>query len=221
LANTIFVCTAREAENLGRFLNELLKELSCWHADKALYEKEAFGPKKDLPGFAKKLVSETQVGEFLEYEDFRRILYKWHKNINNALKICLTGGEYMHIQNAITILKSIHQVFPVVNWNGRDMLTSVTELSKKERREDLKLAATAVLVMLKKRETRWVFPQAFNLASDLELPLFRINTDVFQIDPAQGTGRAGSARPITPQPDSGAGKTLNPEASDFKPKPQK
>ncbi|KAH0562451.1 hypothetical protein GP486_002854 [Trichoglossum hirsutum] len=203
LANTIFVCTAREAENLGRFLNELLRELGSWHADKTLYEKEAFGQKRDLPGFAKKLVSETQVGEFLEYEDFRRILYKWHKNINNALKTCLTGGEYMHIQNAITILKSIHQVFPVVNWNGRDMLTSVTELSKKEKREDIKLAATAVLVMLKKRETRWVFPQAFNL-----------------IDAAQGAGRAGSARPITPQPDSAAGKTLNPEASDFKPKPQ-
>jgi THO complex subunit 2 len=179
LANLIFVCTAREVENLGRFLNELLKELSGWHADKALYEKEAFGPKKDLPGFAKKLISETQVGEFLEYEDFRRILYKWHKNINNALRTCLSGGEYMHIQNAITILKSIHQVFPIVNWNGRDMLTSVTELSKKEKREDVKLAATAVLGMLKKREGNWVFPQAFNLVSYFELPVFYSNTNAF------------------------------------------
>ena len=165
LANLVFICSAREAENLGRFLNELLKDLSRWHADKAVYEKEAFGMKKDLPGFAKKLVKDKVPETVLEYEDFRRLLYKWHKNINTALKACLTGGEYMHIRNAIIILKAVHQYFPAVNWIGRDQVTSVVELSKSEKREDLKIAAMSLLGSLRKREKQWLLPQAFNLVS--------------------------------------------------------
>ena len=165
LANTIFICTAREAENLARFLNELLRDLGRWHADRAVYEKEAFGSKRELTGFVKKMSKSGVPESFLEYEDFRRLLYKWHKHINTALKVCLTSGEYMHIRNAIVVLKGIHQYFPAVNWNGRDQLTSVTELINTEKREDLKIAATSLLGNLKRREKQWMLPQAFNLVS--------------------------------------------------------
>lgn len=37
----IFQCTSKEADNLGHFLNETLRDLGRWHADKAVYEKEA------------------------------------------------------------------------------------------------------------------------------------------------------------------------------------
>ena len=165
LANLLFMCTAREAENLARFLNELLKDLGRWHADKALYEKEAFGVKRDLPGFAKKLAKDKEPESLLGFEDFRRLLYSWHKRLHSALKSCLSAGEYMRIRNAIVVLRTIHQHFPAINWIGQQQVISVTELSKSEKREDLKIAATSLLGTLRRREKQWLMPQAFNLVS--------------------------------------------------------
>lgn len=165
LTSLVFICTSREAENVGRFLNEVLRDLGRWHLDKALFEKEAFGTKKDLPGFAKKLSSEKVIDTFMDFEEFRRILLKWHRNLNSALKTCLSGGEYMHIRNAIIVLKAVFQYFPAVNWMGHMQVASVTELSKSEVREDLKIAATSLLGNLRRREKEWMLPQAFNLVS--------------------------------------------------------
>lgn len=171
LTSLMFAFSAREAENFGRFLNELLKDLSRWHADKTVYEKEAFGGKRDLPGFAKKMASEKVPQVLLDYEDFRRVLYKWHRALNSALRACLTGGEYMHIRNAINILKAVYLQFPVVNWNGRDQVAALTELSKSEKREDIRIAATSLLGNLKRREKHWMLPQAFNLVGLLPFDL--------------------------------------------------
>lgn len=162
LSSLLFLCTAREAENFGRFLNEILRDLSRWHADKSLYEKEAFGTKKDLPGFSKKL-NEKTIGSFWDYEAFRRMLHQWHRNLNSALKTCLTSGEYMHIRNSINLLKAVHQYFPAVNWMGQGLVSSISDLSKSEAREDLKIAASSLLGNLKRREKDWVLPQAFHV----------------------------------------------------------
>lgn len=161
LTSMLFLCTAKEAENFGRFLNEVLKDLSKWHADRAVYEKEAFGTKKDLPGFCKKMTNEKSILLFWDYEEFRRVVYKWHRNLNTALKTCISSGEYMHIRNAINILKAVHQHFPAVNWMGQSQATSITELSRSESRDDLKIAATSLLGNLKRREKDWIIPQAF------------------------------------------------------------
>lgn len=160
LASLLFLCTAKEAENFGRFLNEILRDLSRWHADIALYEKEAFGTKKDLPGFTRKL---NEIGSHWDYEDFRTMLYKWHRNLNSALKACLSSGEYMHIRNSINLLKAVHQYFPAVNWMGLGLVNSISDLSKSEAREDLKIAASSLLGNLKRREKDWVLPQAFHV----------------------------------------------------------
>ena len=163
LISMFFLCTSKEADNIARFLNETLKDLSRWHSDKVIFEKEAYGPKKDLPGFSKKMVDEKTILAFWDYEDFRRVLQKWHMNIHNALKACFTGGEYMHIRNAIVILRAIHTQFPVINWMGQAQVATITELSKTEKREDLKIAATSLLGNLRRREKDWVLPQAFSL----------------------------------------------------------
>ena len=165
LTSMMFLCSAKEAENLGRFFNEVLRFLSRWHADKALFEKEAFGTKRDLPGFTKKMSSDKSQFTFLDYEDFRRILLKWHRNLSFAIKTCISSGEYMHIRNAVNVLNNIHQFFPAVNWMGQSLLNSITDLSKSESREDLKVAALSLLGALKRREKDWVLPQAFNLVS--------------------------------------------------------
>ena len=165
LTSMMFLCTAKEAECLGRFLNEILRDLSRWHAEKSTFEREAFGPNKNLPGFSKKMTNDKVIVSFYEYEEFRRVLLKWHRSLNGALKTCIGSGEYMHIRNAINILNNVHQYFPAVNWMGQSQLTSIGELSKSETREDLKVAATSLIGALRRREKDWVLPQAFNLVS--------------------------------------------------------
>ena len=173
LTSVLFLCTAKEAENFGRFLNEILRDLGRWHADKTIFEKEAYGPKKDLPGFAKRLNKDTtkKPVEFYSYEEFRRVMLKWHRSLHLALKTSFAGGEYMHIRNAINVQKAIYQQFPVINYMGSQQVAFVTQLSKTETREDLKIAATSLLGNLKRREKDWVLPQAFNLVSNITLLL--------------------------------------------------
>lgn len=220
LTSMLFLCTAKEAENFGRFLNEVLRDLSRWHADKSIFEKEAFGTKKDLPGFSKKMTNEKTILSFWDYEEFRRVLLKWHRNLNSAIKACISGSEYMHIRNAINMLKAIHQHFPAVNWMGQGLVSSITELSRSESREDLKIAATSLLGNLKRREKDWVLPQAFNLVSSEEPQSFGSASHYSKNESgANGVSgaRIGLAKPTTPQPDGGISKSLNPKAVDFQP----
>ena len=163
LTSMMFLCTAKEAENLGRFFNEVLRMLSQWHGNKAVFEKEAFGTRKELPGFTLKMSRDKSQFTFLDFENFRRILLKWHRNLSFAIKTCIGSGEYMHIRNAVNVLNNIHQYFPAVNWMGRSLLDSITELSRSETREDLKVAAMSLMGALKRREKDWVIPQAFAL----------------------------------------------------------
>ncbi|CBF86420.1 hypothetical protein AN2226.2 [Aspergillus nidulans FGSC A4] len=201
LTALIFQSTSREADNLGRFLNEVLRDLGRWHADKTVYEKEAFGTKRDLPGFAMNVDPEGKPTTFLDYEDFRRLLYKWHRLLSSALKICLNGGEYMHIRNAISVLKAIVQNFPAVNWIGRDMHTSVNNLSQNDERDDVKIPAASLIGDLNRREKKWMLPQAF-----------MITNQPVPSKGSQATGRATPSRPnsTTPTP-------FNAAAPEFKP----
>jgi len=165
LANLIFMCTAGEADNLGRFLMEILKELQLWHKDEAIYEKKAYGTKKDLPGFAKKLSRDGKPEVLLEYQEFRRILYKWHKNLLDALKTCMASTEYMRLKNAIMVSKCVTSYFPAVNWMGTQLNTALTKIAKAEDgvRPDLCVAANSQLGNLKGMEKKWMLPQAFYL----------------------------------------------------------
>lgn len=223
LTSMLFLCTAKEAENFGRFLNEVLKELSRWHADKTTFEREAYGPKKDLPGFSRKMTNEKTNISFYDYEEFRRVLLKWHRFLNSAIKACISSGEYMHIRNAINILKATCQYFPAVNWMGQGQVSSITELSKSESRVDLKIAATSLLGNLKKREKDWVLPQAFSLVST-EMSQVSENASHTPKNESSTNGangvRATSTKPSTPQPEVDAPKILNPKAADFFPNPR-
>ncbi|KAF2841551.1 hypothetical protein M501DRAFT_573205 [Patellaria atrata CBS 101060] len=220
LTAMLFTCTARESEHFGMFLNELFKHLARWHAEKKVYEKEAHGVKKELPGFARKLTQGHNPESHMVFEDFRRLLYKWHSGMYRALKACFTGGEYMHIRNAITALKAMSATYPVVNWMGNGLTESIVLLSQTERRQDLKLSATSVLGDLKKREKNWVLPQAFHLVRRISTIVHQRHANSSKSDAAQvrSASRSGSARPSTPQPTSDTAKALNAKAAEFKPK---
>lgn len=173
LRSLIFSCTIREAETLGRFLKSIFGDLARWHGNKTAYEKECIGTNRDLPGFATKLGEDGKPLSVLEHEEFRRVHFGWHKYLNNALKSCLNGTEWMHIRNAITVLKGVVDYFPAVDFMGRAFQSTLVEIGKREKdtREDLSLTANALLPELKKREGKWVMTQAF--ASNLVCISFR------------------------------------------------
>ncbi|EME81754.1 uncharacterized protein MYCFIDRAFT_203793 [Pseudocercospora fijiensis CIRAD86] len=166
LAVLIFQCTANEAQHFARFLWEVLKLLHRWHADKAVYEKEALGLKKKLPGFVKTFDEQGEPKTVIDFEDFRRMLFNFHAALNTSLQACFESSEYMHIRNGIIVLKGIHQVFPALKHMGKNMLEQVKRLSEQDPRSDLKLAAMSLRGPLQNREKQWVMPQSFRLGKE-------------------------------------------------------
>ncbi|KAF2158212.1 hypothetical protein K461DRAFT_310149 [Myriangium duriaei CBS 260.36] len=201
LASLVFSVTAREAENLGRFISESMKEFMIWHGDQSIYEKNAYGNKRQLPGFARKLDETHAPVDFLGFEEFRHLLYKWHSCLTNALKSCLESDEYMHIRNAIIVLKAMPPHFPVVNFMVTDLVKKVTDLSQSETRGDLKLAATSLLGNLKPQEKNVWLPNEFKFANGKR-------------GQAKASPSAGATTQASPKPTTGA---LNAEAPEFKP----
>lgn len=211
LAALMFQCTPRESENVGRFLNEVLKELSTWHADKATYEKNAYGAKQQLTGFVRKLTPEVT---FLTYEEYRSLLYKWHSNLNAAFQLCFDSGEYMHIRNAIIVFKAIAQQFPVAEPMGKIILDAVTSLSKDDSRADLKLAAASTLGDIRKRMSSWVSKENFTGVSIITQPPRSVSDIAKKPDP--------NAKPVPSGNETPASRTstpLNPSAPAFKAPP--
>lgn len=170
LTSILFLCTAKEAENLGGFLNEILRELKKWHADKAVFEKEAYGVKKELTGFQHKKEGGQAELELLPYENFRSLLLKWHRQLHIALRTCFASAEYMHIRNAINVQKAVFQAFPAVDWMGTQLVNAITLLTQKETREDLKIAATSLLGNVKRKEKEWVLANSFAAVCSHMLP---------------------------------------------------
>lgn len=204
LSGIISQCTAREAENLGRFLYEILKFLAHWHSKEEIYNKEALGSQGQLHGFAKSVDASTGAPKSqIDYQEFRRMMSNWHNALTWALKWCFTSGEYMQIRNSIIVLRTVVTVFPALLHQGNQLSDIVKSLSEKETRNDLKLAALSLRGPLKNREHTWIKPQDFRLALDGK-------------EGNAGGSRAPSARPETPQPRSGTPK-LNAGAHEFKP----
>ena len=184
----IFTSTVREAENVGRFLNLLLEDLSRWHrneplpADKAMrdqprlgsYDKEGKGS-ADQPrlGFALTVDENGKPKTFVEHTQFKDMLFGWHKNLNTAIKSCLGGSEWMHIRNAITVLKCVLEYFPAIDFMGNQFATQLQNITKREaapksaaggeegHRVDLSVAAQGAMSELQRRKSKWMMVQAF------------------------------------------------------------
>jgi THO complex subunit 2 len=191
LRSLIFACTAREAEYLGRFLKLILEDLSKWHRNEPLpLDKENKAP-KDAPklgaydkegkgtaeqphfGFALTLNDEGKPETFIEHAQFRDLLFRWHKNLNMALKNCLGGSEWMHIRNGITVLKTVLDFFPAVDFMATQFTSQLQNITKREAaskaspedeeggRVDLSVAAQGAMSELQRRKSKWVMVQAF------------------------------------------------------------
>ncbi|KAG5519102.1 hypothetical protein PMAC_002189 [Pneumocystis sp. 'macacae'] len=185
LPSLLFICTQQEAENFGRFLREILADLFSWYKDEAVYNKEAKGT-KNLPGFQKrwssgfrdKFQEHINDDDMLQYEEFKRLMYKWHRKLNQVFKICLDSKEYMHLRNSIIVLEKISECFPIVSWMGRALKDKVSFIIAQEKREDLKVRALGYRAKLIKGEFKWMSINQFqkmdaspghNLSSDCRI----------------------------------------------------
>jgi THO complex subunit 2 len=189
LRSLIFTCTTREAEYFGRLLQLILEDLSRWHKNELVpvdadnkaskerigaYEKEGKGTATEPHlGFALTLNEEGKPETFVEHTAFKDALFRWHKNLNTALKSCLAGTEWMHIRNAITVLNAVLDSFPAVDFMASQFMAQLQKIAKQEaasatatpgtegNRVDLSVAAQGVMSALRKRESKWVMVQAF------------------------------------------------------------
>ncbi|KAI5868545.1 transcription factor/nuclear export subunit protein 2-domain-containing protein [Durotheca rogersii] len=167
----IFSCSIREAEFLGRFIKLTLGDLAKWHKDKDAYAKEAIQHGK--LGFATTFDDNGKPLTFMEHDQFRDLLWTWHRNLSTALRACLAGMEWMHIRNAITILKAGLEHFPAVDFMGRQFLQILGKIAEREaatknesedgqsHRVDLSVTANTATSALRKYSARWVMVQAF------------------------------------------------------------
>lgn len=204
LRSLIFTSTVREAEYLGRFLKLILEDLSKWHKNAStsnprdskttsnqnrtgVYEKEAIGP-RDQPhlGFVLTVDDDGKPLTFVEHVQFRDMLFTWHKNLNMALKSCLAGSEWMQIRNALTVLKSVVDFFPAVDFMASQFSSQLQKISQQEAaakatpeseaggRVDLSVAAQGALSELQRRKSKWVMVQAFR-ENTVSISFFYLN----------------------------------------------
>ncbi|KAF2004548.1 hypothetical protein P154DRAFT_426597 [Amniculicola lignicola CBS 123094] len=210
LMDVVCLCSDREATNLGRFLNEVLRELHVWHTKETDYTKFAHGDKKRLPGFGRTFNPDRTPATMLPFEDYRRVLFKWHSSLTQVIVDCLKSDNYLQIRNAIVILKAVSSAFPAADSLGRTLKDQVVHLSETEERQDLKLAATSLLGDFKKGMKRWISDDVFKLG--------RVAAN--ELKAANARSQPASKRTQSPQPDERPTKkpAFNATALEFAPK---
>ena len=79
----------------GRFLGALLETVSRWHSSESSYSQEC----SKTPGFISMMKSFTAGSEkqYLDYENYRHITFKWHFKLTKSLVILLESKDYMQV----------------------------------------------------------------------------------------------------------------------------
>ncbi|GAA5826823.1 hypothetical protein JCM5353_005408 [Sporobolomyces roseus] len=152
---TLFSCTENEARNYGRFLYDVLADLSKWYKDEKAYKTEAIGD--NLRGFARYFapLHSTNSGHYTHAE-VKKAINKWHAAMLRGFQDSFKSGGYMHIKNSILVLTKIAPYFPLEYSHGGHISHSVEELIAAEEREDLKILAQGYQAVISKRKKHWV-----------------------------------------------------------------
>lgn len=145
---TVASCTEAEAHRYAKFLLGTLETVMHWHSSCDHYEKEC----ANYPGFVTKYrVSRQEANDYVDYENYRHVVHKWHYKITKALVTCLESGDYIQIRNAILILMGIITRFPAIT-NLAAVIEKRIEKVKteeKNRRNDLYVLANSYSGRLK------------------------------------------------------------------------
>ncbi|KAH8724727.1 transcription factor/nuclear export subunit protein 2-domain-containing protein [Phaeosphaeriaceae sp. PMI808] len=191
LACIISMYSDEEALTFGRFINSILRELLKWHENKDdAYAKFAHGPDKKLPGFGRRFDSDRNPTDHLQYDDFCKVLFKWHKALFTALKGCLDTGDFQQIRNSLVILTACSGSFPKVDTMALELKQAIEPLARHDERGDIKTTAGSSLALFRDPEKNF---QPHHKFCNVPEPA-RANPIV-----AHGTSETATARSSTPQ----------------------
>lgn len=137
LTYMIGACTENEASHYGRFLCNLLKTTAHWHSSPTIYSEQC----EQFPGS----IINIENAQHITYENYRDICYKWHYRLTRAFTVALGSNNYIQIRNALIVMISIIDYYPVIKHFGKGIRRKVGEVrnSEKESRQDLYALATA------------------------------------------------------------------------------
>ncbi|KAH9899792.1 transcription factor/nuclear export subunit protein 2-domain-containing protein [Cubamyces lactineus] len=187
----IFSCSEYEARNYGRFLLGILTDISKWFQDEQLFLQEnrtkSGGNTVFLPGLQLRwpLTPKPVIAQedLITWADFKQVVRKWHRKLYKSLVECIETGEFMHIYNAIIVLKEILPVFPIAAINefgGANLARAIERFLEKEERGDLKILGRAYYASLKKREPIWAAPHPIPIVSGLASVCIKTDARVLQ-----------------------------------------
>ncbi|KAK0191289.1 transcription factor/nuclear export subunit protein 2-domain-containing protein [Armillaria mellea] len=158
----LFSCSEYEARNYGRFLHAILTDLYKWHSDEQAWLSDNRSTVKGKtvihPGFQNR---PGQTGH-ISHLEFQKLLRKWHMKLVGAFIDSIETGEFMHVYNAILVLKEILPVFPlstVATHGGVKLNHAMEKFLENEKRGDLMILGRAYAATLKKREPFWMPPK--------------------------------------------------------------
>ena len=117
------------------------------------------------------LISSSSVNEnSLNWEDFRHVLFKWHRKLFTTVSSFLTSSDYCSIKNSVIFLS--HQtngVFPRLQEDSAELERVVNEIKANESREDLKVLATRYSAMLAQNKPKLLKEHQFHLCETKEI----------------------------------------------------
>ncbi|KAA0187509.1 hypothetical protein HAZT_HAZT001113 [Hyalella azteca] len=158
---TVASCTEQEAHRYGQFLHGTLQMVMHWHSSSDNYEREC----AKFPGFVTRFrVSKMESNDYVDYENYRHVVHKWHFKITKALVTCLESGDYIQIRNAILVLQSILTCFPaIVNLaNVIDKRIEKVKKDEKNNRNDLYVLANSYSGRLRAKKSKLLQEKDFH-----------------------------------------------------------
>lgn len=130
-------CTENEASHYGRFLCHILKTTSHWHSSSDIYNQQC----ERFPGS----IINIDNSEYISYETYRDICYKWHYRLTRSFSVALESNNYIQIRNALVVMISVIDYYPAIKHFGKGIGIKIEEVRNQEKgnRQDLFALATA------------------------------------------------------------------------------
>lgn len=134
-----------------------MQDLNAWHKDQKIFDASNKRQEDDktvyLPGMQKQWSKNgpSSEKELIKWVDFRSFLKKCHRKLGQCFIDCIEAGDFMHVYNAVLILKEIIDVFPLASVNevaGSNLDRVMQRLVQHEERGDLKILAISYVFSL-------------------------------------------------------------------------
>jgi THO complex subunit 2 len=153
-------CTENEANHYGRFLCHILKTTSQWHSSAQIYGEQC----EHFPGS----IINIDNSEYINYETYRDICYKWHYRLTRSFSVALESNNYIQIRNALIVMISIIDYYPAIKHFGKGIGIKIEEVraNEKDNRQDLYALATAYAGRLDEIRSRMIPESNFHTVSD-------------------------------------------------------